>query len=250
MNILLTNDDGIESSSLQPLAAKLRKLGRVMIVVPDQERSGASHSITLSKPLRLVPIKKDVYTLDGTPTDCVEVVLQGGLGKIRINLVVSGINRGPNLCEDVFYSGTVAAAREGALFGIPSLAVSLDSFAGKPDYRFGISFVTKFIAENSFYPGQLLNINIPDLPAEKIKGVAMTRLGWRRYKDVLYRRKDPWGNPYFWMQGKGITYSRNNGDDCAEVKKGYVSITPLGLDLTNLTDLEILGKKLKGVTHG
>lgn len=237
MDILLTNDDGIESDSLHPLIARLSKKHHVVALVPDRERSASSHSITLSHPLRLRTIRKDVHTLDGTPTDCSNVALLGGLGKRRFDLVISGINRGPNLCEDVFYSGTVAAAREGALMGIPALAVSLDTSSRKPDYSAAIDFVVRFVDVADFEAGTLININIPELPANRIKGLRWTRLGKRKYKDVLIKRKDPWGNPYFWLQGKGITYSKKSGEDCTEVKKGYISLTPLSSDLTDASAL-------------
>jgi 5'-nucleotidase len=233
MDILLTNDDGIESDSLHPLIARLSKKHHVVALVPDRERSASSHSITLSRPLRLRTIRKNVHTLDGTPTDCSNVALLGGLGKRKFDLVISGINKGPNLCEDVFYSGTVAAAREGALMGIPALAVSLDTVSPAPDYSTAIDFLSRFVDGTKFPEGTLININFPECPAGKIKGARWTRLGKRKYKDVLIKRKDPWGNPYFWLHGQGITYSKEDGEDSVEVKRGFISLTPLSLDLTD-----------------
>ncbi len=250
MNILVTNDDGIESESLHLLQERLEIFGNVIAVVPDRERSGASHSITISKPLKLKSAGKNLYTLDGTPADCVSVVLLGGLSKKKIDLVVSGINKGPNLSEDVFYSGTVAAAREGSLFGVPSLAVSLDSFVQKPDFKFSVDLVEQFIAKHTFMKKALININIPDLPADKIKGVKVTKLGWRKYKDVLVKRKGSDGHSVFMIQGKGIKYDKTAGRDCAEVKKGFVSVTPLNLDLTDHTALALLKRNIRGFFHG
>jgi 5'-nucleotidase len=239
LNILVTNDDGIESGSLPVLLKSLRSVrngkrpARIFTLVPDREQSGASHSITLTRPLRITRIRQDLYTLDGTPTDCVNAVLLGGLPFGHVDLVVSGINRGPNLSEDVFYSGTVAGAREGALFGIPALAVSLVTGRKDPDWSFAARFVTSFIRGRAWKSGDFFNINIPDLPPSRIKGVKATSLGNRKYNDVLLKRKDPWGNAYFWLQGKGITWSRKEGTDYFEVKRGFVSVTPLGLDLTD-----------------
>lgn len=240
MKILITNDDGIESPSLPLLVKALSPIGDVLVVVPDRERSGASHSITLSKPLRLKEMRKDVYSLDGTPGDCVGLVILGGFQSWEPDLVISGVNWGPNMSEDVFYSGTVAAARESALFGIPSLAVSLDTHKKDPDYRVAVKFVRTFLdaVPSSTWGSKLVNVNIPDLPRSEIKGFRMTRLGSRRYKDVLIRREDPWGNPYFWLSGKGVTYSRKRGTDYFETRKGYISITPLSLDLTDHSALE------------
>jgi 5'-nucleotidase len=244
MNILITNDDGIESASLPLLIRALVHDGhRVIAIVPDRERSGASHSITLSKPLRLTPVRKDVFMLDGTPTDCVNILMLKGIRAPRPDLVISGINRGANLSEDVFYSGTVAGAREAALFGLPALAVSLDTVKPAPDFRPVISFVQKFIRKNRLAPGTLLNINAPE---GRVKGVKFTCLGSRKYKDVLIARKDPWGNPYFWLRGQGITYRKKKDSDYFETRNGYISITPMALDMTDHAVLSGLRNRTGG----
>ena len=247
MNILVTNDDGIESGSLPVLLKTLKKTGKfnILTVVPDREQSGSSHSITLTRPLRLTKVRKNVYTLDGTPTDCVNVVLLKGLSFKKIDLVISGINRGPNLSEDVFYSGTVAAAREAALFNLPAIAVSLVTDKKNPDYSFAALFITRLLTIKKWQKKELLNINIPDIDKRKIKGVHITFLGNRKYKDVLVKRKDPWGNPYFWLQGKSVVYSRQPDSDCFEVSRGFISITPLSLNLTDKVNFENMKKLLE-----
>jgi len=240
MNILVTNDDGIESRSLPLLIRHLQKFARVLAVVPDREMSGASHSITLMRPLRGRQVRKNVYTLDGTPTDCVNIVLLGGIKFPKIDLVISGVNRGPNLSEDVFYSGTVAGAREGALFGLPSLAVSLDTENEEPDFSFSAELTARFVRQTEWLPRLLLNVNVPDLARKSIRGLKLTRLGNRRYHDALIKREDPWGNPYFWLKGKSLTYTKTVGTDYYEVKKGFISVTPLSLDITDRAGLDRL----------
>lgn len=242
MNILITNDDGIESPSLPLLIDSLKKSGHnVLALVPDRERSGSSHSITLTRPLRLHRISENILTLDGTPTDCINIIMLRGVKFPIPDLVISGINSGANMSEDVYYSGTVAGAREAALFGVPALAVSLCWFT-VPDYTFAVSFISGFIQKNAFKKNLLLNINIPGLREDKIKGVKVTKLGNRRYRDVLIKRRDPWGEPYFWIHGKGITISKEKGTDFHETKRGYISVTPLALDLTAHSDLEKINK--------
>lgn len=243
--ILVTNDDGIGSASLPKLLKALSAVGRVFAVVPDREQSGSSHSITLTRPLRVARISSNLYTLDGTPTDCVNAALLGGLPFPPIDLVVSGINHGPNLSEDVFYSGTVAGAREGALFGLPAVALSLVTSRKNPDWSFAVSFAASLVRQRTWRKGDLLNVNIPDRPRQDIRGVRVTRLGSRRYKDVLLKRLDPWGQPYFWLKGEGLTYTPTPGTDCYEVRRGYVSITPLSLDLTDHGRLADLAAELE-----
>jgi 5'-nucleotidase len=240
MNILVTNDDGIESRSLPLLIRQLKKFARVLAVVPDREMSGASHSITLTRPLRCRQVSKDVHTLDGTPTDCVNIVLLGGLPFPSIDLVVSGVNQGPNMSEDVFYSGTVAGAREGALFGLPAVAVSLQTDRREPDFSYAADFTARFVRAARWRPGLLLNVNIPDRPGRGIRGVKVTRLGNRQYHDALIKRRDPWGDPYFWLKGTSLTYARTKGTDYYEVKRGFISVTPLTLDITDRSGTDCL----------
>ena len=183
---------------------KLQKYGHnVLALVPDREMSGSSHSITLTRPIRLRKISRNILAIDGTPTDCVNIVMLGGLKTPIPDLVISGINLGANMSEDVFYSGTVAGAREAALFGVPAIAVSLCWFQ-KPDFTYASSFTADFISRNKFGKNTLLNINIPGIKKDRIKGIKVTRLGNRKYKDVLVKRRDPWGEPYFWIHSASL----------------------------------------------
>jgi 5'-nucleotidase len=224
-NILITNDDGIYGPGLKPLIKELKKLGNVVVVVPDHDRSAVSHSITLNRPLNVRELHKDVFLIHGTPADCVR------LGVIHIlnrsaQIVVSGINTGPNLGQDVIYSGTVAGAREGALLGIPSMAVSVAD-PNKPNYPLAARITAKFvknILERDKFPKEVfLNINIP----YKVKGVKVAELGDRIYDDEIETRTDPRGKKYFWLAGKSISGIVQQGMDIETVNSNYVSVTPL-----------------------
>ena len=224
-NILITNDDGIHGPGLKPLINELKKLGNVTVVVPDHDRSAVSHSITLNRPLNVRELHKDVYLIHGTPADCVR------LGVIHIlnrsaALVVSGINTGPNLGQDVIYSGTVAGAREGALLGIPSMAVSVAD-PNKPNYGLSARIAAKFaknILERDNFPKEVfLNINVP----YKVKGIKMAELGDRIYDDEIEMRTDPRGKKYFWLAGKSISGIIQQGMDIEAVNNNQVSVTPL-----------------------
>ncbi len=237
--ILVTNDDGIEADALEPLAAALAPLGEVDIIVPDQNWSGASHSITLFKPIRCRPTKlpsgRAAHLTDGSPTDCVRLAVNGFL-KARPDLVVSGINRGANLGDDITYSGTVAAAMEGILSGIPSIAISLAEYSAAADYRPAAAFCALLAAnilERGFAPDALLNVNVPSLPREQIAGVMVTRLGKRSYRDQLIERLDPYGTPYYWMGGPAIYDHAEAGTDVAALRDGKISVTPIHLDLSS-----------------
>lgn len=237
--ILVTNDDGIEADALEPLAAALAPLGEVDIIVPDQNWSGASHSITLFKPLRCRPTKlpsgRSAHMTDGSPTDCVRLAVHGFL-KSRPDLVVSGINRGANLGDDITYSGTVAAAMEGILSGVPSIAISLAEYSAAADYRPAAAFCAVLAAnilKRGFAPDALLNVNVPSLPRERIGGVMVTRLGKRSYRDQLIERLDPYGTPYYWMGGPAIYGDAEEGTDVAALRDGRISVTPIHLDLSS-----------------
>ncbi|MGH2499983.1 MAG: 5'/3'-nucleotidase SurE [Candidatus Limnocylindria bacterium] len=237
--ILVTNDDGIEADSLAPLYDALSALGEVHIIVPEQNWSGASHSITLYRPLRCRPTRlntgQPAYVTDGSPTDCVRLAVLGFL-KERPDIVVSGINRGANLGDDITYSGTVAAAMEGILSSTPAIAISHAAFGADTDYRAAADFAT-LLARNmlrrGFAPDALLNVNFPDLPRERIAGVEVTRLGKRHYRDVLVERLDPYGNPYYWVGGPAVSDEYEEGTDAWALRQGKISVTPIYLDLTN-----------------
>lgn len=235
MKLLITNDDGIHGEGLVPLTNNLKSIAKQIItLVPDRERSAISQAITLNAPIRMKKIKKDIYTIDGTPTDCIYLTLLGALN-YKPDIVISGINRGPNLSEDIVYSGTVAAAIEAALGHVKSFAISMDAFEGKIYYDTGAKIAvnfTKILYKLKIPQGIFFNINIPNVPYSKIKGIKITKLGSRKYIDKLIRRQDPDGNPYFWIRGDKVLWKEEKMTDYYEVKKGYVSITPLHLDLT------------------
>jgi 5'-nucleotidase len=247
-HILITNDDGIDADALAPLAEALAKLGDVDIIVPERNWSGASHSITLFRPLRVRPTKlrsgHPAFMTDGSPTDCVRLAVLGFL-KHRPDIVVSGINRGANMGDDITYSGTVAAAMEGILSNVPSIAISIGAFGGDIDYGPAASFaalLTRNILDRGFAPDTLLNVNVPPLPRDQIAGVEVTRLGKRTYRDQLVERLDPYGNPYYWVGGPAVSGEAEDGTDVAAMGAGKISVTPIALDLTNHALLEELAR--------
>ncbi|HXQ24219.1 MAG TPA: 5'/3'-nucleotidase SurE [Candidatus Acidoferrales bacterium] len=241
MSILLSNDDGIGSEGLTILQEVLASLDEVWVVAPDRDQSAVSHSLTLHRPLRIEPIGPRTFTVDGTPTDCVNLAINGIL-RARPRLVISGINRGANLGDDITYSGTVSAAMEATLLGIPAIAVSL---IGRDRFDFGpAADFTRRLAAAIFRaalpPDTLLNVNVPDLPAERIKGFALTRQGKRRYGDAIVEKTDPRGKKYYWIGGDQLSFVDAEGTDFSAVQRGLISITPLHLDLTNYASLERL----------
>ncbi len=234
MRILLTNDDGISSLALTQLRRVLSPFGRVITIAPDRNQSATSHSLTLHRPLRIHTVGEDAYSVDGTPTDCVLVAFHGQLGEPP-DLVVSGINHGPNMGEDVFYSGTVAAAIAAVLQGVPGIAASLvtrqpTDFTDSADI---VGRLVRQVLERGLTRRMLLNINIPFLPPNKVKGVKVTRLGTRVYEDTLVRKVDPRGQDYFWIGGEDPVWRPDEGTDFHSVHAGHVSVTPLQLELTD-----------------
>ncbi len=238
MHILLTNDDGYDSEGLLVAKAALAQLGEVSVVAPERNWSAAGHNRTMDKPLRVTKVRladgSEGFVSDGTPSDCVSLALLGILER-KADLVVAGINKGPNLGDDVTYSGTVAAAMEAALAGIPAIAVSLGDYF-EWDFSYAAAFTANLarqVLRNRLPKGVLLNVNVPALPREKITGVEITRLGKRIYQDVLVRREDPFGRPYYWLGGEVPRGVSEKGTDFTAVSEGRVSITPIHLDLTN-----------------
>jgi 5'-nucleotidase len=240
-HILLTNDDGIQAPGLRALLAALRPLARLSVFAPDHNWSAAGHTKTMHKPLRvartLLPDGEggdlEAYTSTGAPSDCVALALLGLLPD-RPDMVVSGINQGANLGHDVTYSGTVAAAMEAAIFGLPAVAVSLDSYDSQ-DYGLAARVAAGVVArvqEHGLPPGALLNVNVPPLRPADLAGVAVTRLGRRVYRDVLVERRDPRERPYYWIGGEPPSGHLDEGTDIWAVAQGYVSITPIHLDMT------------------
>jgi 5'/3'-nucleotidase len=234
MIILLSNDDGIHSDGIIALENSLQHLGEVYTVAPDREQNSMSHALTLHRPLRVLEIGRRRFAVDGTPTDCVKLALTGLLS-VRPDLVVSGINKGPNLGDDIIYSGTVSAAIEGALLGIPAIAVSLvtfENFEFQTAAEFTAILVSR-IQERGMPPETLLNVNVPPLPKEQIKGWRLTRQGKRHYSENIVERTDPRGKKYYWIGGDSLGFAHDDGTDCLAVHEGYISITPLQVDLTN-----------------
>ncbi|UCG87879.1 MAG: 5'/3'-nucleotidase SurE [Gemmatimonadota bacterium] len=247
MRILITNDDGINARGLELLAQVSRRVGEVDVVAPDREQSGASHSLTLSRPLR--PVRRDdgAYHVDGTPTDCVLLAL-GALLEHRPDFVLSGVNHGPNMGEDVLYSGTVAAAMEGLSLGIPGVAISL---AGAdidllPTHEEWLKrLLARIVGVREFPRDTLLNVNIPPIPGDQIRGIRTTTLGNRVYSESLVKTADPWGRTVYWIGGGQISWSGREDCDFRVVQEGYISVTPLHIDLTNYRLLEdVQGWKL------
>ena len=234
MIILVCNDDGIRSEGIQTLAAALEPLGDVFVVAPDREQSAAGHSLTLHRPLRVEEVASRQFAIDGTPTDCVNLAVSGILSQ-RPDLVVSGINKGANLGDDITYSGTVSAAMEGTLLGIPSVAISL---AGRTQFDFGpaAEFSARLLAqviEQGLPPNTLLNVNIPDRTREAMTGFRITRQGKRRFGEALVEKTDPRGKKYYWIGGDELGFIDEPGTDYAAILEGAVSITPVHLDLTH-----------------
>jgi 5'-nucleotidase len=247
--ILVTNDDGVYSPGIQMLAKRLRELDSVVIVAPDRERSAAGHSMTLHRPLLIEELKESMYSVNGTPTDCVNIAVKGLL-KETPRLVVSGINKGPNLGDDVTYSGTVAGAIEGILLGIPSFAVSLN---GREDFRFAdaaeVALATaRQVLAQGLPKGTLLNINVPNLPMSEIQGTRITRLGKRIYHQMTVERVDPRGKKYYWIGGGEPDWEREEGTDLDAVDRKFVSITPLHLDMTDYASFDTL-KRLETMSY-
>ena len=244
MRILCSNDDGILARGLGILERAAQALGDVWIVAPDREQSATSHSLTLHHPLRPVKLGERRWQVDGTPTDCVMLAVEALLPE-RPDFVLSGINHGPNMGEDVLYSGTVAAAMEGLALGIPTIAVS---FAGRvmgtdeshlEQQAEALTDLLRHLTGLPAFPADtLLNVNLPAIPAREVKGVRLTRLGRRVFSDSLTPMKDPWGREIFWIGGGSVAWSGSDDSDFRAVKDGYISVTPLHLDLTARDRLE------------
>lgn len=234
MHFLVTNDDGIQSPALEQLRLQLSSLGRVTVIAPDRNQSATSQALTLHRPLRIHAVADDVWTVDGTPADCVLVAFHGHLVEPP-TFVVSGINHGPNMGEDVFYSGTVAAAIEGALQGVPAIAASLVT-REKTDFAEPAALVAGIVRQvlaRGVPPRLLLNVNLPFRRREALAGVQYTRLGSRVYHDTLVSRTDPRGKDYYWIGGEAPIWEPDPGTDFHAVHDGFVSVTPLRLDLTD-----------------
>ncbi|MCF6285031.1 MAG: 5'/3'-nucleotidase SurE [Candidatus Hydrogenedentes bacterium] len=237
--ILVTNDDGIRALGLRLLAKALQCLGHVEVYAPEGQQSAVGHSVSLHKPLRVNTLEPGWHMVDGTPTDCVMLAVRSLLGR-RPDLVVSGVNSGANLGDDVTYSGTVAGAYEGMLLGVPSIAVSDVSY--KPVFQETAAQVAQVVARHVLEHGlpadTTLNVNVPDVPYDELKGVAIARMGRRDYQDEIVRREDPRGGVYYWIGGDEPTHIKESGTDFEAIEAGKVSITPLHRDVTHHDTLE------------
>ncbi|MFH2145116.1 MAG: 5'/3'-nucleotidase SurE [Candidatus Omnitrophota bacterium] len=249
MHILLTNDDGINAEGLNILCRQLKQSCQVTVCAPETEQSAISHAITLNKPLRVKEVHRDRgffgYTVDGTPADCVKLAVRS-LIRSKLDFIISGINHGPNLGSDIMYSGTVSAACEGAILGIPSIAVSLATYK-KHNFNFAVKFVWQLVNQlNSVRSLRrlLLNVNIPALPEKKIRGVKITRQGRSFYEENFIKRIDPRGRIYYWLGGKVKWLRKETGSDIKAVENNFISITPLQFDFTARKEIRRL-RKLK-----
>ncbi|HLG21127.1 MAG TPA: 5'/3'-nucleotidase SurE [Bdellovibrionota bacterium] len=246
MRILLSNDDGIDAPGIKALEEALSSFGNLFVVAPDRERSGAGHSLTLHRPLRIHAQGDRRYAVDGTPTDCVNLAIREILKEKRPDIVVSGINQGPNLGDDVIYSGTVAAALEGALMGVPSIAISLAvQSEDVPNFLPAAHFakrVVKKILDEDLPKDVILNINVPNITQTSVDQYEVTRLGKRHFADVVEEKIDPRGKKYYWVGSEELGFDDIPGSDCNAIAAGRVSITPVLLDHTHERYLEVLRK--------
>jgi 5'-nucleotidase len=240
--ILVTNDDGARAPGIKALAEHASALGEVYVVAPSTEQSGAGHSLTLLHPMRIHEVKPKVIAVEGTPTDCVLLAYHNILPE-RPALVFSGINYGYNLGDDVTYSGTVSAAFEATLLGVPAIAVSTGRDNKKIHYDVAAKFAVKVgrrVLREGLPDDTLLNVNVPNLPPSRIKGVEVTRTGRCKYGDVIVEKKDPRGRPYFWIGTNETQWEKTDGTDHEAIRNDRISITPIHLDLTNHTAIDAI----------
>ncbi len=245
-SILVSNDDGILSSGIQVLAEHLKLLGKVTVIAPSQERSTTGHSLTLHKPIRVENIKPGFYAVTGTPADCAYLGIKKLLKK-KPDLVVSGINRGPNLGNDIHYSGTVAVALEATFLNIPAIAISLNCDSNENDVDFQLAAVvarelSRYVLKYGLPQRVLLNVNVPDLAAKNIRGIKVVKTGFRYYSDRIVMQKDPRGKIYYWLGGTYLGYDEKDETDCKAIDQRYISVTPLHVDATHHTTIEKIKK--------
>lgn len=243
MRILISNDDGIQAHGINALANALSKEHDVYVIAPNSERSAAGHSLTLHMPLRVEEVRptfhaKRAWSISGTPGDCIKIGINAILSEEeKPDIIISGINHGPNLGADILYSGTVSAALEGAVQGYPSIAVSIFGNGHKPEeFTYAANFVAKFlprVKDLTFPKKTILNINVPSVPDSEIKGVLATKIGSRMYTDTYEKRFDPRQKAYYWMAGEMITRKENDNSDISAVLNNYVSITPITFESTH-----------------
>lgn len=242
MKILISNDDGVMAEGIKALTTELSKEHDVYVVAPDRERSAAGHSLTLHTPIRVEELEskfgaKRIWITSGTPGDCVKIGINAILGEDeKPDLIISGINHGPNLGSDILYSGTVSCAMEGAMMGYPSIAISLASMSSEPELfqnvaKFMVKFLHK-IKDFNFPPKTILNINVPGIMPEDLAGIAITRLGGKMFTDEYDKRIDPRGKVYYWMAGELIKHCENDDSDLNALRWNKVSVTPITFEMT------------------
>lgn len=232
LNILISNDDGVHAQGIHCLADALRDLAQVTIVAPDRNRSGASNSLTLEQPLRVNQIAAQVYSVQGTPTDCVHFALNELMKEDLPDLVLTGVNHGANLGDDVLYSGTVAAAMEGHFLGVQAIAFSL---VGKHHFATAAAIARQLVEQHAINPiptNRLLNVNVPDVTLAELKGTRVTRLGARHHAEAMIKQQDPRGHDIYWLGPPGKEQDAGEGTDFYAIEQGFVSVTPLQVDLT------------------
>jgi 5'-nucleotidase len=249
VKILVSNDDGFRAEGIRRLREALSTLAEVTVVAPDRNRSGASNSLTLDVPLRVYESEPGVYFVVGTPTDCVHLAITG-LFNYEHDMVVSGVNDGPNLGDDVLYSGTVAAALEGRFLGLPTIAVSLCTrTGGGGNFATGAEVARLLVAQLLKKPLQplILNVNVPDVPFAALQGFRETRLGYRHRSEPAVRAQDPRGRPVYWVGAAGAEHDAGPGTDFDAVARGFVSVTPMQVDLTRHSALPAVRAWLEGI---
>lgn len=251
MRILLCNDDGFQAPGLKAMANALKPLAELTVVAPDRDRSGASNSLTLDIPLRAQVMDDGFIRVEGTPTDCVHLAITGLLDE-EPDMVIAGINPGANMGDDVIYSGTVAAATEGRFLGYPAMAVSIASHA--PDHLETATHVVRdlvaWLQESPISSDSILNVNVPDIPREKLKGYKATRLGHRHKAEPVVKQTDPRGRTVYWVGPAGPEQDAGPGTDFHAVRNGYVSITPMQVDLTRHAAVQDIHAWLESVSDG
>ncbi|OAJ95358.1 5'/3'-nucleotidase SurE [Vibrio bivalvicida] len=245
LKILISNDDGVHAEGIHALADSLRDIAEVTIVAPDRNRSGASNSLTLEQPLRVTEISPKIFSVQGTPTDCVHFALNELMKDDLPDLVLAGINHGANLGDDVLYSGTVAAAMEGHFLGVQAIAFSL---VGKHHFDTAAAIARQLVTQHENQPiptNRLLNVNIPDVELYQLKGTQVTRLGARHHAEAMIKQKDPRGHDIYWLGPPGKEQDAGEGTDFFAIEQGYVSVTPLQVDLTAHESLTSMDNWLK-----
>lgn len=251
MRVLVSNDDGVDAPGIHVLAEQLAAMGEVTVVAPDRDRSGASNSLTLDAPLRVLQMDNGFYRVAGTPTDCVHLAISGLL-EHEPDIVVSGINNSANLGDDVIYSGTVSAAMEGRFLGLPAIAVSLVSRDHVGEHYASAARAVRLLMERMLVDplpaDTILNVNVPDLPWEQIRGFEVTRLGKRHRSEPCQQQRDPRGRPIWWIGLAGDADDAGPGTDFHAVRSGHVSVTPIHVDLTRFQALEKVSGWIQAMT--